>query len=127
MKPGEISPELLSENVVFHYFTPIVPELHGDYQGIKGVQEIFEKLARLSKGTFKVNPVFLLPAGDELVVTHTKNTMTLEMGSVETNVVLVWPIVDGKIEEVWDIPSITTAGVTVKENGHQSPASAPGA
>ena len=113
MNPEQIDPEIWSDNVVWHFINPNLPDLEGDYQGVEGVKEFFTKLMGLSKGTFKVNPVSISPAGDELVVVHTVNTLTLESQSIKTNVVVVWRIVEGKIAEVWDIPSIKS-GVVVQ-------------
>jgi hypothetical protein len=47
--------------------------------------------------------------GDELVVTHTKNRMILQGRPIATDVVIAWRIVDGRIVEVWYIPSVYTA------------------
>ena len=58
--------------------------------------------------------------GDELVVTHTKNRMTLQGRPIATDVVVVWRIVDGRIAEVWDIPSVHTAPPP-KERGSPGP------
>lgn len=108
--PNNISTaiELLAEDVVFHYFNPHLPEVQGDYKGPKGFQEFFEKIGRLSKGSFKVNPVAANAVGDELVVVQSVNTLVLEDQQIETDVVVVWRIVNGKIKEVWDIPSAYT-------------------
>ncbi|MEK6152476.1 nuclear transport factor 2 family protein [Flavobacteriaceae bacterium 3-367] len=98
--------DLLAEDAVFRYFNPRLPDVQGDYVGPKGFQAFFEKIGGLTKGTFKVNPISIFAAGDELVVVHSKNTMTLEDQQIATHVVVVWRIVDGKIKEVWDIPSV---------------------
>ncbi|MGI9285931.1 MAG: hypothetical protein ACR2P1_11125 [Pseudomonadales bacterium] len=37
---------------------------------------------------------------------HTRNRITLESRELETDVVLVWRIVNARIAEVWDIPSV---------------------
>jgi predicted SnoaL-like aldol condensation-catalyzing enzyme len=102
---------ILAEDAVFHYFNPKLPDLEGNYIGLKGFQEFFNKIGGLSKGTFKVNPVSIFPVGDELVVVQSINTMTLEDRQIEVDVVVVWRIVNGKIAEVWDIPSAHTAKV----------------
>ncbi len=98
--------DLLAEDAVFRYFNPRLPDVQGDYVGPKGFQAFFEKIGGLTKGTFKVNPISIFAAGDELVVVHSKNTMTLEDQQIATHVVVVWRIVDDKIKEVWDIPSV---------------------
>ena len=102
------SSDVLAKDAVFHYFNPLLPDIQGDYVGLRGFQDFFEKIWKLTRGTFNVNPISVTTAGDELVVVHTKNTMTLEDQQVETNVVVVWRIVDGRITEVWDIPSVYT-------------------
>ncbi len=100
--------EILAEDAVFHYFNPRLPDMEGDYVGSDGFQFFFEKIGDRSNGTFKVNPVFASAVGDELVFVQTKNTMNLENQQIEIDVVVIWRIVDGKITEVWDIPSAYT-------------------
>ena len=53
--------------------------------------------------------------GDELVVAHTRNSLTLGDQPIAVDVVVVWRMVDSQIAEVWDIPSMHTmssAGVS---------------
>ena len=94
---------------MFHFFNPLLPDVQGDYVGLRGFQDFFEKMAGQTGGTFKVNPMSITPVGDELVVVHTKNTMTFADQQIETDVVVVWRIVEGLIWEVWDIPSVYSA------------------
>ena len=103
------SAEAFSEDVVFHYFNPALPDLQGDYSGRDGLQAFFAKMAKGTKGTFKVNPVSATAFGDELVVSHVKNTMTFPDRQIEVDAVVVWRIVDGHITEAWDIPAVNTA------------------
>lgn len=103
--------DILAEDAVWHFFNPLLPDVRGDYVGLKGFQAFFEKMRGLTSGTFKVNPISASAIGDELVVVHTKNTMVLEDRQLETDVVVVWRIVDGKITEVWDIPSVYTGKI----------------
>ncbi len=105
------SADVLAEDVVFHYFNPKLPEMQGDYVGLEGIQTFFEKIGGRTDGTFKVNPISATAVGDELVVAHTKNTMIFEDQQIEIDVVVVWRIVDGRITEVWDIPSVFTGKV----------------
>lgn len=100
------SAEVLSEDVVWHFFNPRLPDLHGDYLGRAGLQDFFEKMGNLTEGSFKVNPVAITAVGDELVVTQVKDTMVLEGQSIEVDAVVVWRIVDGRIVEAWDIPAV---------------------
>lgn len=98
--------DVFAEDVVFHYFNSRLPDIQGDYVGLAGIQDFFGKIASLTGGTFKVNPISTTAAGDELVVVHTRNTMTLKDREIEIDVVVVWRFVDGRIAEVWDIPSV---------------------
>lgn len=103
------SAEVLAEDVVWHFFNPLLPDIQGDYVGLAGVQTFFEKIGGLTDGTFKVNPISATAIGDELVVVHSQNTMSLENQLIEIDVVVVWRVVDGRITEVWDIPSVYTS------------------
>ncbi|MBQ0732769.1 nuclear transport factor 2 family protein [Aquimarina celericrescens] len=104
-----VAAEVLAEDAVWHYFNPKLPDVHGDYKGLEGFKTFFEKMARRTKGTFKVNPISATAIGDELVVVQTKNTLNLEDQQLEVDVVVVWRIVDGRIKEVWDIPAVYVA------------------
>ena len=103
--------DVFAKDVVFHFFNPLLPEVQGDYVGLTGLRTFFEKMASVSKGTFRVNPVSITAVGHELVVVHSKNTMTLESQQIETDVVVVWRFIEGRIAEVWDIPSVYAAPV----------------
>lgn len=109
--------ELFADNVVFHYFNPNLPELQGDYVGLAGIRRFFAAIHAQSAGTFKVEPVSITPAGDELVVVRTKNTLTLKNRPIAIDVVVVWRIVDGRIAEVWDIPSAYTMAKPTEGSG----------
>jgi predicted SnoaL-like aldol condensation-catalyzing enzyme len=63
-------------------------------------------MRQLTNGTFKVNPISRTIVGKELVVVQTRNTMVLGDEEIETDVVVVFRIVDGLISEIWDIPSV---------------------
>ena len=102
------SADLFAENFVWHFFNPSLPDVQGDYVGLNGLQTFFEKLAMVTDGSFEVEPISITPMGDELVVTHVKDRMTLEGRSIEIDAVVVWRIVDGCIAEAWDIPSVYT-------------------
>lgn len=103
------SADLFAEDVVWHFFNPKLPDIQGDYVGLAGIGSFFEKLGARTSGTFRVEPISIHAVGDELVVMHTRNTMVLEDEDVATDVVVVWRIVDGRIAEIWDIPSVHTA------------------
>ncbi|MEM8684356.1 MAG: nuclear transport factor 2 family protein [Pseudomonadota bacterium] len=101
--------KIIAEEFVWHYFNPKLPELQGDYIGLAGFGEFFEKMRTLSKGTFEVHPQSATAYGDELVVVHARNRLTTAAdGSITIDAVVVWRMVDGKIVEAWDIPSVYT-------------------
>ncbi len=102
----ESSAGLFAEDFVWHYFNPRLPEIEGDYTGFAGLKRFFQKMAKKSDASFKVNPVTAIPIGNELLVSHVQNTMTLEGGPLAINAVVVWRFVDGQIAEAWDIPAV---------------------
>jgi uncharacterized protein len=108
LKSGNLADatELFAPDAVFHYVNPRLPDIQGDYVGMAGIRSFFEKFDKLTAGTFRVEPISIAAMGDELVVMHNKNRLTMQEQSVETDVVLVWRIVDGRVDEVWDIPSV---------------------
>ena len=108
--------DVLAENFVWHFFNPMLPELQGDYVGLAGLQDFFEKIQQVFVGTFAVNPVSVTAAGDELVVVHVKDTMVIEGNSIEIDAVVIWRMVDGKISEAWDIPAVHTARPVPQKN-----------
>ena len=101
--------DVLSEEFVWHFVNPSLPEHQGDYVGLSGLQEFFAMIQRVSGGTFKISPVSAAACGDELVVAHVKDTMVLEGNPIEIDAVVVWRIVDGKLAEAWDIPAVHAA------------------
>lgn len=112
--PANISASaaIIAEDAIFHYYNPMLPDMHGDYHGSQGFIDFFGKIAGRSKGTFKVTPLSITPMGDELVVTHVKDNMVLNEQQLELDAVVVWRIVDGLIKEAWDIPAVHTAVLT---------------
>ena len=103
--------DLIAEEAVFHYFNPNLPELQGDYVGLDGIRTFFEKVGEKTGGTFKVNPVSATAIGDELVVTHTRNTLSFRDQDIALDVVVVWRILDGRIIEIWDIVPVRPSDV----------------
>ena len=98
--------ELFSDDFIWHYYNPKLPELEGDYRGVQELEGFFEKLFQMSGGSFNVTLVDARCVGDELVVTQTCNRITYQGKTIEFDVVVVWRIVEGKIAEAWDIPSV---------------------
>lgn len=111
------SAEDFSEDFVWHYYNPELPEVEGDYLGLLGLKDFFEILAGRTSGSFKVHPLSIITMGNELVITHVKDTMILKGNQMEIDAIVVWCIIDGKIKEAWDIPIIPTAKMikTIKE------------
>ena len=95
--------DVIADDVVWHFFNPNLPDMQGDYVGLEGIRSFFEAMGQKSRGTFKVEPVSMTAVGDELVVTQTRNTLTIQDQTVTLDVVVVWRIVDGLVREVWDI------------------------
>ena len=100
--------DLYTKGYVWHFFNEQLPNVQGDYVGVEGLQAFFEKLATVTGGTFQVEPVAIIPIGNELVVTHVQDTMTLDGQPITLDAVVVWRIVNGSIAEAWDIPAIHT-------------------
>ena len=100
--------DVFAEDVIWHYYNSRLPDLHGDYVGRAGIATFFEKLRQLAGTDFQINTISVTAAGDELVVVHRKQIMDLEGQHIESDVVVVWRIVNGQIKEVWDMPSIYT-------------------
>jgi len=111
----EKSKSIIAENFIWHYFNPKLPELHGDHHGFEGFKDFFAKLNKKSKGSFEKKVINQHVVGDELVIIQTCNSLVFEGKTIEIDVVVVWRIVDGKIAEGWDIPSIYHARV-IKNN-----------
>ena len=104
----DASAALFSDDFVWHFFNPRLPDVQGDYVGVEGLKAFFKAMAGKTKGSFNVQPVSVTPVGNELLVVHVQDTMDLGGVSVETDAVVVWRIVDGKIAEAWDIPAVFT-------------------
>ena len=100
--------KLFTQNFVWHFFNPKLPDVQGDYVGFDGWQTFFGKLSIVTGGTFQVETVSCTPMGDELVVTHVQDTMQINGKPMKLDAVVVWRIVDGYIAEAWDIPAIHT-------------------
>ncbi|WJY23177.1 nuclear transport factor 2 family protein [Fontisubflavum oceani] len=100
--------DLFAEGFVWHFFNPMLPGIEGDYVGLNGLRTFFERIGGTTNGTFKINPVSATPIGDELVVVHVKDSMTLDDTPVLIDAVVVWRFVNAKIAEAWDIPAVHT-------------------
>lgn len=104
--------DLFATDFVWHYFNSALPDIHGDYVGLEGLRTFFQKLGGMSGGTFKVTPVSITAMGDELVVTHVRDTMIRQGRPTSLDAVVVWRIVKGQLAEAWDIPAIYTMAIT---------------
>ncbi|MBW4708861.1 nuclear transport factor 2 family protein [Roseobacter sp. YSTF-M11] len=102
------SAHLFSDDFVWHYFNPKLPDVAGDYAGVDGLRNFFGIIAAKTGGTFRVAPISATPFGDELVVVHARDTLTFDGAPIALDVAVVWRIVAGKITEGWDIPSAFT-------------------
>ncbi len=98
--------DLFAPGFTWHFFNPKLPGIEGDYHGVAGLKAFFAALAEKTGGSFNVQPVSVTPIGNELLVAHVRDTMVLDGAAVETDAVVVWRIVAGKIAEAWDIPAV---------------------
>lgn len=105
----EGSAALFSDDFVWHFFNPKLPDVEGDYVGVDGLKAFFGAMAEKTEGSFSAQPVSVTPVGNELLVVHVRDTMDLEGTSLAIDAVVVWRIEDGKIAEAWDIPAVFTA------------------
>ena len=105
LDPGNLAAakDVFTEDAVWHYFNPNLPDLQGDYVRLEGIRSFFESVDEMSKGTFKAQPVSTTAVGDELVVVQARDTLTFQGHATALDVVVVWRFVDGRIVEVWDI------------------------
>ena len=107
--------DVIAEDFVWHYFNPRLPEMEGDYVGLEGLASFFEKIRSKAGGAFGVEPVSITAAGDALVVTHSRNSMTLDGRDLVFDAVVVWRFADGRIAEAWDIPAADAARVVSRQ------------
>ncbi|WP_299218238.1 nuclear transport factor 2 family protein [uncultured Aquimarina sp.] len=109
--------EVLAKDFVWHYINPELSELEGDYLGLSGLTDFFQKIGGYTSGSFKVHPLSATPMGDKIIITHVKDTMILKGNQMEIDAIVVWCIMGGQIKEAWDIPVIHTAKMikTIKE------------
>jgi len=101
--------DLFTDDFVWHFINPKLPHIQGDYIGVDGLKRFFATLSAETGGTFRVEPVSVMPAGDELIVAHVRDTMELRKQAIVLDAVVVWRMVDGRLAEAWDIPSVHTS------------------
>ena len=70
--------DVFSEDFVWHFFNPQLPDIQGDYVGLEGLGSFFETMHSRTGGSFRVEPVSIRAVGDELVVTHVRDSMTMD-------------------------------------------------
>ena len=97
-----------ADDFVFHYINPQLPDLHGDYIGFDGTAELFQRLEQVSETGFRNVPHSLTPYGNELLVAFATNTLSINGTEIDVDAVVVWRVVNGKIQEAWDIPAVNT-------------------
>ena len=101
--------DVFAADAVFHFANAHLPDLDGDHRGVDAIAGLFRRLASGSEVGFSVHPVSITPHGDELVVTCVTNTVGFPGVAIEVDAVVVWRVVEGRIQEVWDIPATSTA------------------
>lgn len=97
-----------ADDFVFHFFNAQLPDLHGDYHGIDGTADLFERLAGVGEAGFGQVRHSLTPFGDELLVAFVTNTVGFDGMMIDVDAVVVWRVFGGKIQEAWDIPAVNT-------------------
>lgn len=100
--------DVISEDFVMHYYNSQIPELDGDYKGLGGLKNLFQKLGTITRGNFKVIEGQLIHMGNELIVIHATHKMTVDDNSFEVDAVVVWRVVGNRFTEAWDIPAVNT-------------------
>ncbi|MEL7225315.1 MAG: nuclear transport factor 2 family protein [Cyanobacteria bacterium J06576_12] len=108
LNPADLaaSSHLFTERFVWHFFNRKLVEVQGDYKGVEGLKMFFERIQLQTESTFLVEPVSLTPVGDELVIAHVVDRMVLNGKYIELDAIVIWRIVDGLIDEAWDVPSL---------------------
>ncbi len=109
---------LFAPDFVFHYVNSQLPDLDGDYAGIDGLRRFFVELAGRSEGTFTVKPISVTSFGDEFVVVHSTNTLTIDTTELELDAVVLWRVFDGQVHEAWDVPAVNTVRQTRPRRSH---------
>ena len=100
--------DVIAEDFILHYYNSQIPDLDGDYKGIDGLKNLFQKLGTMTRGNFKVIDGQLIHMGDELIVLHATHKMTVADNSFEVDAVVVWRVVENHFAEAWDIPAVNT-------------------
>lgn len=105
---ASVPDDLFADDFVFHYINPNLPELDGDHHGLDGLRALFGQLRGESGDGFHNQPHSLTPFGDELLVAYATNTVAFGGTKIDVDAVVVWRVVDGRIQEAWDIPAVNT-------------------
>ncbi|WP_084532526.1 hypothetical protein [Arenibacter palladensis] len=95
-----------SKSIIWRFFNPVIPEISGDYKGIDGILKLFQKLEIISFGSFKYESKKHIPIGDELIISHVNSKLQINGTHVGFDTVLVCRIINNKITEIWNIPSV---------------------
>ena len=97
--------DAIAENVVWHFLSP-VPELAAKYVGRDQVTIDWPTmLDEVTGGTFSKRIVDVWPIGSDLVVAHLEVAMSVEGVDHAGSAVTVCRVADGRVVEVFDIPS----------------------
>lgn len=98
--------ELFSDDVVWH--APGRNQLAGTFRGKEEVFGIFQKVAELTGGTFKID-IHTVLADDEHVAVLARSIGEHEGRTLDDNTVQVFHVKDGKVTEQWLYPADTYA------------------
>ena len=97
-----------SDDFVWHYINPELPQIQGDYKGLDGLKTFFQKLGELTNDTFSVQIQKAHAVGHEFVMVHACPSMTIDGNAFETDAVVVWRMVDQRFQAAWDIPGLNS-------------------
>ena len=98
--------DIFSEDFVWHFINPQLPNIQGDFVGVEGLMSFFGALQQRTGGSFSVEPISSTVFGDNLVVSHVKDRMNLDGRTVEPEAVVIWRFRDGRIAEAWDVVAV---------------------
>jgi Pyridoxamine 5'-phosphate oxidase len=102
----EAETDVIAEDFVWHYVNPHLPDLTGEYEGIKGLRSWFENLQTISGSTFSSTSLETLAIGQEFVTERLQLVLSLGDVQIETDSIIVLKVAGGQIHEGWDIPSV---------------------
>jgi hypothetical protein len=97
--------DLFAPDFVFHFFNPSLP---GDHYRLGGMRSLLERLGQSSDTSFRNEPRSLTPYGGELVVAYASTTVSFGGAVLDTDAIVAWRVVGGRLQGAWEIPAVNT-------------------